>query len=319
MKSTPAISAALLAATILGAAACDGAADQRAQDAALGDAYDALTDGADTSTTDAAAPDGWGAGDAPDVADTSDTADALASGVWRPAPETSWHWQLQGDLDLTHDVDMYDIDLFDTAPSTIDQLHGRGVKVICYFSAGSYEDWRADANEFADADYGQAMGNWPGEWWLDVRSANVRQVMKARLDLAASKGCDGVEPDNVDGYQNDTGFALTRADQLDYNRFLARQAHERGLSVGLKNAVGLVDLLEDDFDWALDESCLDYDECSALRPFIDADKAVFHAEYVDAAADGPAKQSTVCADPSRSGFSTKIFTWDLDGWSLPCP
>jgi len=31
------------------------------------------------------------------------------------------------------------------------------------------------------------------------------------LDLAAQRGCDGVEPDNVDGYSNDNGFGLTAA------------------------------------------------------------------------------------------------------------
>lgn len=42
--------------------------------------------------------------------------------------------------------------------------------------------------------------------------------MQARLDLAVQKGCDGVEPDNVDGYQNNSGFPLTAQDQLAYNR-----------------------------------------------------------------------------------------------------
>lgn len=52
-----------------------------------------------------------------------------------------------------------------------------------------------------------------------------------RLDVAVYKGCDGVEPDNVDGYTNNTGFILTAEDQLMYNRFLADEAHERGLLI----------------------------------------------------------------------------------------
>ena len=35
-----------------------------------------------------------------------------------------------------------------------------------------------------------------------------------------------------------TGFALTAADQLAYNRFLAATAHALGLAIGLKNDVG---------------------------------------------------------------------------------
>ena len=56
--------------------------------------------------------------------------------------------------------------------------------------------------------------------------------MQARLDLAVSKGCVGVEPDNVDGYQNSSGFPLTAADQLAYNRFLAGEARARGGAAG---------------------------------------------------------------------------------------
>jgi hypothetical protein len=39
--------------------------------------------------------------------------------------------------------------------------------------------------------------------------------------------------DNVDGFTNATGFPLTPVDQLTYNRFLAMEAHVRGLSIGL--------------------------------------------------------------------------------------
>jgi hypothetical protein len=35
---------------------------------------------------------------------------------------------------------------------------------------------------------------------LDLGSENVRRVMKSRVNLAKSKECDGVDPDNVDAY-----------------------------------------------------------------------------------------------------------------------
>ncbi|AWV90078.1 endo alpha-1,4 polygalactosaminidase [Bradymonas sediminis] len=257
--------------------------------------------------------------DATREADVTHQADAESRDFWQPAPNTTWHWQLQGEVDTTLDVAVYDIDLFDTPAATVAALQARGVRVICYFSAGSYEDWREDAERFEASDYGDPMGNWPGEWWVDIRSDNLREIMQARLDLAASKGCDAVEPDNVDAYQNATGLDLSQADQLDYNRFLARQAHQRGLSIGLKNALDLVATLEPDFDWALNESCLSYDECAMLRPFIDAGKAVFHAEYIDAVSEASAKQAEVCGDASIGGFSTLIFTWELDGWAVGCP
>jgi endo-alpha-1,4-polygalactosaminidase (GH114 family) len=97
-------------------------------------------------------------------------------------------------------VSIFDIDLFDTPADTIKHLHNMGKKVICYFSAGSYEDWRPDASEFTKEDLGRGLDGWPGEKWLNLESENVRRIMKSRVDLAKSKGCDGVDPDNVDGY-----------------------------------------------------------------------------------------------------------------------
>ena len=238
---------------------------------------------------------------------------------WKPAPGTSWQWQLTGTIDTSVDVAMYDIDLFDASQAVIDDLHAAGRIVVCYFSAGSREDWRPDAGNFAASDYGKQLDNWPGEHWLDVRSENVRAIMKARLDLAKTKACDAVEPDNVDGYANDSGFPLTESDQLDYNQFLAQEAHARGLSVGLKNALELVVALEPAFDWALNEECLSYSECSELQPFLAANKAVFHVEYVDQPSEGAQKQASVCGDSTIQGFSTLIKTWDLDAWRLPCP
>ena len=54
----------------------------------------------------------------------------------------------------------------------------------------------------------------------------VRAIMQARLDTAVHYHCDGVEPDNVDGYSNHNGLGLTARDQLDYNRWLARGRHD---------------------------------------------------------------------------------------------
>ncbi len=75
--------------------------------------------------------------------------------------------------------------------------------------------------------------------------------MKQRIDRAVAKGFDGVEPDNVDGYVNDTGFPLTAQDQLAFNGFLAREAHARNLAIGLKNDVNQLAVLEPLFDLSL--------------------------------------------------------------------
>jgi hypothetical protein len=248
-------------------------------------------------------PDGHVTPPAPDT--------GAPAGIWKPKPGTSWHWQLVGTVDKSVDAKMFDIDLFDNTAANIASLKAKGKVVICYFSAGSYEDWRPDADDFPDSALGSKMDGW-NEQWLDIRSQGVRSVMAKRLDLAKSKGCDGVEPDNVDGFENNTGFSLKASDQIAYNTFLAQEAHKRGLSVGLKNNPSQAQQLEPHFDWALNEECLQYNECSKLSAFINAGKAVFHVEYT------PASKSSVCPKVQPLSFDSQIKKLDLDAWRDPC-
>ena len=99
------------------------------------------------------------------------------------------------------------------------------------------------------------------------------------MDLAVTKGCDGVEPDNVDGYTNNTGFPLNGGHQIAYLKYLSDLAQTRNLSIGLKNNVDQIADLVNDFDWALNESCNKYNECGNYSLFIDQNKAVFGVEY----------------------------------------
>lgn len=243
------------------------------------------------------------------------TGSSMGSSMFAPAPGTGWQWQLSGTLDTTVDVPVYDVDMIETSDADLAKLKADGRKVICYFSAGSYEPFRPDAGQFDAADLGNELDGWPGERWLDTRSTAVRDIMKARLDVAKMRGCDAVEPDNVDGYSNDSGFPLTAATQLEYNQFIAAEAHARGLSVGLKNDLEQVAELAPHFDWALNEECFTYDECDVYTAsFIAAGKAVFHAEYVDAA-----QLSAVCAVTKPLELSTLLKNLELDAFRLPCP
>ncbi|WP_028061603.1 endo alpha-1,4 polygalactosaminidase [Candidatus Solirubrobacter pratensis] len=229
---------------------------------------------------------------------------------WVPPPRTTWQWQLDGKLDLGVPADMYDVDLFDTPTSAIQQLHARGTHVVCYFSAGSYERWRPDARRFPRSVRGRALEGWRGERWLDIRRLRtLGTIMERRLDLCRRKGFDAVEADNVDGYANRSGFRLRGADQLRYNRFLARAAHRRGLSIGLKNDLDQVRSLVRDFDWALDEQCFQYDECDRLEPFTRAGKAVFVAEY---------RQSDFCSRANAMGLMAMLKRVSLGAWRQPC-
>lgn len=114
-------------------------------------------------------------------------APATVSAQWRPTASDTWQWQLRGPIDTSYEVKIYDVDLFDVDAKTLAALKVAGRKVVCYFSAGSAEDWRPDYAKFSAANMGNALQGWPGERWLDVRSATVRSVLISRLDLAVPK------------------------------------------------------------------------------------------------------------------------------------
>ena len=232
------------------------------------------------------------------------------SEMWQPEVGSAWQIVLSQELDvdtssgsLVPDVAVYDIDLFNNPVETIEQLHDLDKRVICYFSAGSYEDWRDDEGDFEEEDLGAELDGWPGERWLRTDSENVREIMKRRLDLAEEKGCDAVDPDNVDGYvslipmstspvllydhslintaiqQNENGLSLTEEDAIDYVTFLADEASSRGLAMGLKNAGSIIPDVIDKVQFSVNEQCSQYDECDVFAAFIEEGKPVFHIEY----------------------------------------
>lgn len=230
---------------------------------------------------------------------------------WQPRPGVAWQWQLDGEVDPTADVPVYDIDGFENSAADVARLHRSGRKVICYINAGAWEDFRPDKDDFPRSVLGATNG-WAGERWLDIRRLSVlRPIMERRVDMCRDKGFDAVEPDLVEGYGNDTGFPLTARDQLAYNRMIARIAHARGMSVGLKNDLPQIPQLLDDFDFAVNEECAQYGECERLSPFIAAGKAVFHVEYKE-------PTSAFCAQSRELKLSSMRKKLELGVWRQPC-
>ncbi|MFU8875051.1 endo alpha-1,4 polygalactosaminidase [Micromonospora sp. SL4-19] len=238
-------------------------------------------------------------------------------GCWHPPLRTSWNWVLSAVPKPPYrPVSMYDVDGFNNSAADVASLHAAGIKAVCYLSAGSWENWRPDAAQFPAAVLGRTNG-WPGEKWLDIReiqSANsaLRSIMDARLDMCKQKGFDMVELDNVDGYLNKTGFALTAADQLYYNAVLANDSHARGLSVLQKNDNEQIPALLPYFDGALNEQCNQYKECTTaqngsfgLDQYIAAGKPVFQAEY-------KLTTSSFCAADNGANFNGVRFALNLD-------
>ena len=248
--------------------------------------------------------------------------------LWQPAAGTAWQIILKNPLDtssgITPDVPVFDIDMWENDVSVVDTLHKKGSKVICYFSAGSYEDWRADKDKFHDADLGNPLHGWKGERWVNVSSSNVRSIMATRIADAASRGCDAVDPDNIDGYQgNDDGLGLTKQDSIDYVRWLAEEAGRHNMSTGLKNAADIIPDVLDVVAFSVNEQCVENSECETFKPFVDAGKPVFNIEYPKDGTDvSDAKVSEICgttgAAEGSENFSKVVKKMELDGWVKYC-
>lgn len=235
--------------------------------------------------------------------------------VWMPPIGATFQIQFDGPLDLAVDAALYEIDGLDSEAATVAALHAAGRKAICYVNAGAWEEWRDDAGLFPVSVIGNDYAGWPGERWLDIRQIDLlAPLLRARFDNCAAKGFDAIDPDNLDGYANDTGFPLTADEQLQFNRFLAAEAHRRGMSIALKNDFAQAADLAAYFDFAVAESCFHYGECFLLAPFIQRGKAVLDIEYVETGMT----PETFCSAASEQKISAILKYRRLDAWRVSC-
>ena len=276
---------------------------------------------------------------------------AAADDWWRPSADEpiAFHWVLEAPLDVYSPVqmglrdfsgrvlpepDVYSIDGEMNPATTVTHLHNAGKKVICYIDAGVYETYRKDAYKFRALTpriWGKRDEGWAKSYWLDIRRvAELEPIMKARMQVCKDKGFDAIEPDEIDGWENDTGFPITYDDQLTYNRALAGWAHGLGLSIGQKGDIIQTRDLADHFDWTLNEECYQYRECTnpydpyldeevpGLQLYVQRNKAVFIAEY---ASYGEARWNGICSNSAANHFNTTRFRLGLPngGGRLPCP
>lgn len=217
--------------------------------------------------------------------------------------------------------------------------------MICYFNAGALQSWDKDIKQFPKAVIGHSLA-YPydsEEWYLDIRDSTVLKLQKARLDVAANIGCDAVDPDNVDAWQQDgedpTGFKLKPSDYTKYLKNLAEYAHSiktkdgNRLLVGQKNAPEIAEDLVSTLDFAVLESCrgtTDPDEenwpfCEDFQTYIDAGKPVLQIEYppsVEKTGKLSSSDNTYYCTPKDEDKSfSKILKWasaQLDGWGQFC-
>jgi hypothetical protein len=229
-----------------------------------------------------------------------------ANGTWKPVATTApWQWQLQGKVDAGVPACVLDVDGFETPGATVAALHRGGRVAICYLDVGSWESYRPDAGLFPRSVIGRRYEGFPDERWLDI--AHFRRfapILERRFRLCARKGFDAVEPDNVAGFENRTGFDLTAAEQLRFNRWVAARVRALGMAVALKNDPRQVRALLGRFDFAIVEQCFQYEECESYKPFVSDGKAVFEAEY-------ELEPSAYCDAAKTLGFSAIRKSYDL--------
>ena len=237
---------------------------------------------------------------------------ANAASWWQPTDGLSWQMQFTGRIDKSVLAETYDIDAFESSATLVAKLHRQGRHVVCYIDAGSWENFRPDADRYPASVKGKVLDGWPAERWLDIHRIDVLgPILEDRVSMCASKGFDGVEFDNVDGYSNQTGFPLTADDQLAFDHWLASKAHAHGLAVGLKNTPSLASQLEPSFDFAIVEQCVQYRECGSFAPFLGADKPVLDIEY-------SVGVRAMCSTTQHLGIFGMRKHLELDAWRKTC-
>ena len=145
------------------------------------------------------------------------------------------------------------------------------------------------------------------------------------MDLCQKKGFDAIEFDNMDVWYKDnrTGLNITQADAVAFVLYLAREAHERGLSMALKSVVEIVPQVRHHVDFSVVEECFANHECTrssrntdgsyGYDMMIEIGKPVFVAEY---RRYNTAKN--VCARSNRLGFSTLYKRPTLGSYRVSC-
>ncbi|WP_051717291.1 endo alpha-1,4 polygalactosaminidase [Streptomyces megasporus] len=146
---------------------------------------------------------------------------------------------------------------------------------MVWVNADAWEDFRPDRDAYPPSVLGRGNGR-PGERRVDIRRLDVlRPILAARMDMCAEKGFDAVDPDL------------------------------------LKNDLDQIPAPVDDFDFAVNEKCAEFDECAKLVPFVASGKAGLHAECSFSADEPCGTAEELVLDAIRKRL-------DLDVWRRTC-
>jgi Glycoside-hydrolase family GH114 len=245
--------------------------------------------------------------------DAAAGAPAVAENPYVPATDVRWFAQLDGAVDVEQSYELFYLDPQQQDAAALAALQARGGHYLCYLSAGSVEDFRADAKDFPDSAIGNVLNGFPNEHWLDVRDPTVRELMARRVTALAAQGCAGIPPSSLAVHAADTGFDLTLTDALDYARWLAERIHAAGMSAGLTGPAALTRELWPTFDFGLAIGCVNGSMCAEYAPFTGAKKTVLHIELGD-----QVSAPDLCNAAKALGFTALVSDPGFTGRCIAC-
>jgi hypothetical protein len=231
----------------------------------------------------------------------------------------SFDWQLDDiDINSNFSADVVDVDAFTTSAETVAALHAKGKKVIAYLSVGTLENDRYDASLIPKEVLGKTYPEWPNEKWLDIRQIDkLKPWLNSRINMILKKKFDGIEPDNMDGYDNESGFNIQIADTKKYADYLISLAHNNGLSIGQKNVKELSADYASKFDWMLTEDAFAQGWQDELSVYIKLKKPVFAVEYTDEMSQSEFEKN-VCPAAGQLHYTAILKKRDLSQWVDRC-
>jgi len=234
--------------------------------------------------------------------------DAPGAGVELPEAGAGFDYQLGGAYPPPHNATVIARDRL-AAPA------GVGYD-ICYVNG--FQTQPAESEKFAQRHPelvvqvdGEPLADpgWPDELILDTSTEAKRtalaEIVEPWIAGCADAGYAAVEIDNLDSFSRSDGM-LSEDDNLALAAEYARIAHAAGLAIAQKNtAESTARLVEIGYDFAVTESCAEFDECA---DYAEAYDVVLDVEYADEL--GEEDFAAACAD-RPSGVSMILRDHDL--------
>jgi hypothetical protein len=125
-----------------------------------------------------------------------------------------------------------------------------------------------------------------------------------------------VDPDNLDGYENHTGFPITYAQQLTYDTWVATAVHKLGISVAQKGDNDQTKDLAKVFDFAVVEQCYVQKFCGQYAVYTQRNALVVDVEYGVPQTRFLSQTCKVDAQYNESGILKHL---SLNAWIVACP